>query len=80
MQELPNGPQCCGQGGLFQVAHPDLAQQVEDRLMDDYAKLSAQTVLTACSGCLLQWQIGLAVGDKGGKVEHLAIFITKHLQ
>jgi len=80
LQELPNGPQCCGQGGLFQVAHPDLAQQVRDRLMDDYAKLSAQTVLTACSGCLLQWQLSLAVGNKGGKAEHLAIFITKHLQ
>jgi glycolate oxidase iron-sulfur subunit len=79
-QELPNGPRCCGQGGLFQVAHPDLAQQVQKRLMDDYARLSAQTVLTACSGCLLQWQLGLAAGDRGGKAEHLAIFIAKHLQ
>jgi len=80
LQELPNGPQCCGQGGLFQVTHPDLAQEVQKRLMDDYARLSAQTVLTACSGCLLQWQLGLAAGDKGGKAEHLAIFIAKHLQ
>jgi glycolate oxidase iron-sulfur subunit len=80
LQELPNGPQCCGHGGLFQVAHPDLAQQVHERLMDDYAKVSAQTVLTACSGCLLQWQHGLAAGNKGGEAEHLAIFIAKHLQ
>ncbi len=80
LQELANGPQCCGQGGLFQVAHPDLAQQVQEKLMDDYAKLSAQTVLTACSGCLLQWQLGLAAGKKGGKAEHPAIFIAKHLQ
>jgi glycolate oxidase iron-sulfur subunit len=80
LQELPNGPQCCGQGGLFQVAHPDLAQQVQERLMDDYAKLSAQTVLTACSGCLLQWQLGLASGKKDEKAEHPAIFIAKHLQ
>ena len=62
------------------MAHPDLAQQVQKRLMDDYAKLSAQTVLTACSGCLLQWQLGLAAGDRGGIAEHLAIFIAKHLQ
>ena len=80
LQELPNGPRCCGQGGLFQAAHPDLARQVRDGLMDDYAKLSAQTVLTACSGCLLQWQRGLAEGDKGAKAEHPAIFIAKHLQ
>jgi glycolate oxidase iron-sulfur subunit len=78
--EMPNGPRCCGQGGLFQAAHPDLARQVRDRLMEDYAKLSAQTVLTACSGCLLQWQRGLAAGNKGAKAEHPAIFIAKHLQ
>ena len=80
LQELQDGPRCCGQGGLFQVAHPDLAQKVRNRLLDDYAGLSAQTVLTACSGCLLQWRQGLAQGFKGGKAEHLAIFIAKHLQ
>jgi len=78
--ELPDGPKCCGQGGLFQVAHPALALQVRGRLMADYDKLSAPTVLTACSGCLLQWQLGLAAGGKGGKAEHLATFIAKHLQ
>jgi len=80
LQELPGGPQCCGQGGLFQVAHPDLAKQIQDRLMDDFAKLSAQTVLTACSGCLLQWQLGLTADDRGVQAEHLAIFIARHLQ
>jgi glycolate oxidase iron-sulfur subunit len=80
LQELAGGPQCCGQGGLFQVAHPDLALQVRDRLMDDFAALAAQTVLTACSGCLLHWQLGLTAGDKGGKAEHLAVFIARHLQ
>ncbi|KPJ99794.1 MAG: hypothetical protein AMJ60_03785 [Desulfobacterales bacterium SG8_35] len=80
LQELPNGPRCCGQGGLFQVVHPDLALQVRDMLMADYTKISAQTVLTACSGCLLQWQHALAAGDKGGNAEHPAIFITRHLQ
>ncbi len=79
LQELPNGPQCCGHGGLFQVAHPELGQLVRDRPMDDFAGLSAQIVLTACSGCLLQWQRGLATGAKGGKAEHLAVFITRLL-
>ena len=80
LQELPNGAQCCGQGGLFQLAHPDLALKVRDRLMGDYAKASAQTVLTACSGCLLQLRSGLAADSESGKAEHLAIFIAKHLQ
>jgi glycolate oxidase iron-sulfur subunit len=78
--ELPDGPRCCGQGGLFQVAHPDLALKIQARLMDDFANLETQTVLTACSGCLLQWQRGMAMDGKGEKVEHLAVFMAKRLQ
>jgi len=76
LQELPDGPRCCGQGGLFQVAHPDLALKVQGRLMDDFGKVSADTVLTACSGCLLQWQQGLAA-DNERKAQHLAVFIAR---
>lgn len=80
VEELPNGPQCCGQGGLFQVAHPELALQIREQLLDDFSSLAVQRVVTGCSGCLLQWQLGLAAGNKGIQVEHLAIFIAKLLQ
>jgi glycolate oxidase iron-sulfur subunit len=80
LQELPDGPKCCGQGGLFQVAHPDLAQEIQTGLIDDFSLLSAPTVLTACSGCLLQWQQGLAKGKKAGRAEHLAVYIARLLQ
>jgi glycolate oxidase iron-sulfur subunit len=80
LQELPDGPKCCGHGGLFQLTHPDLAQQVQGRLMDDFGEISAQTLLTACSGCLLQWQRGFSAEAKRAKAEHLAIFIAKLLQ
>ena len=77
LQELPDGPQCCGQGGLFQVAHPDLAQQVWENLAENYNTLQANTVVTACSGCLMQWQRGLGVGGSAGHVMHLAVFLTR---
>lgn len=80
LKELPAGPQCCGQGGLFQLAHPDLAQQVRQKLLDEFGKLAAQIVLTSCSGCLLQWKQGLAACSGPGKAEHLAVFMAKHLQ
>jgi len=80
LQELPGGPQCCGQGGLFQVAHPDLALQVWENLMENYGALSANTVVTACSGCLLQWQRGLGAGESDGQVKHLAVFIARLIQ
>lgn len=77
LAELPGGSQCCGQGGLFQVAHPDLALQILDRLLDEHGKLGADTVVTACSGCLLQWQLGLGRGNSNGRAEHLAVFIAR---
>jgi len=80
LQELEGGPQCCGQGGLFQVAHPDLALQVWERLMEGYGALSANTVVTACSGCLLQWQLGLGTGESNGEAKHLAVFIAQLMQ
>jgi glycolate oxidase iron-sulfur subunit len=80
LQELSGGPQCCGQGGLFQVAHPELALQVRDRLLEDFSSLAVDTVVTGCSGCLLQWQIGLAAKHKKIQAEHLAVFIARLLQ
>ena len=80
LQELPDGPQCCGQGGLFQVTHPDLALQVRERLLTDFDRLETDTVVTGCSGCLLQWQLGLAAKHKKIQAEHLAVFIARLLQ
>ena len=80
LQELPEGPQCCGQGGLFQLAHPDLALQVYEKLMQDFEKLETSTVVTACSGCLLQWQAGLRKEENDKRALHLAVFIARLLQ
>ena len=77
LQELPGGPQCCGQGGLFQLAHPDLALKVREKLMESFGALSANTVVTACSGCLLQWQLGLGTDESNSQAEHLAVFIAR---
>jgi glycolate oxidase iron-sulfur subunit len=80
LQELPGGPQCCGQGGLFQVVHPELALQVQERLMENYAAITADTVVTACSGCLLQWQLGLGTDGHKGQAKHLAVIIARLMQ
>jgi len=80
LQELPGGARCCGQGGLFQVAHPELAREIQTKLIKEFSSLTARTVITGCSGCLLQWQHGLT-GDLGRyKAEHLAVFIARHLR
>jgi glycolate oxidase iron-sulfur subunit len=77
LRELPGGPKCCGHGGLFQVAHPDLAQRIWHRDMTDYGDAA---LVTACSGCLLQWQSGLADINSNTRAKHLAVFIAELLK
>lgn len=79
LTELPHGPQCCGHGGLFHLAHPDLSNRIRDRLLADFAETAADTVTTTCTGCLLQWQQGLAAAGNQSRVIHLALLLDRLL-
>ncbi len=77
--ELNNGPQCCGHGGLFSLANPDLSNKIFQELFKQLRQTDADTVLTTCSGCLLQWQQKVADTKTSYCVEHLAVFFVKLL-
>lgn len=75
--ELPDGPRCCGQGGLFHVAHPEISASIRDQLVHDVLALNPDVVTSTCSGCLMQWQQGLAAAGSKVKVLHLAQLLTQ---
>lgn len=75
--ELPGDAQCCGQGGLFHLAHPELSLQIRDRLLAKFSGTGAELVTTTCSGCLLQWRQGLAASHSPARVEHLAVLLAR---
>ncbi len=75
--ELADGPRCCGQGGLFHIAHPRLSAHIRDELVKDVLKLQPDVITTTCSGCLMQWQQGLAAAGSNVRVEHLAQVLEK---
>jgi len=79
LRELPHGPQCCGMGGLFHLAHPDLSQAIRTRLLDDFATLGIALVTTTCTGCLLQWRQGLSHWRQKTSVRHLAVLLDQWL-
>ncbi len=79
LTELPHGPQCCGHGGLFHLAHPALSAQIRDRLLADAATTNAETVTTTCTGCLLQWQQGLVAAGSQSRALHLALLLDSLL-
>lgn len=74
--ELAGGPHCCGQGGLFHLAHPQLSQQILAGALTQFLELSASHVVTTCSGCLLQWQHGLRQAGLPGRACHMAVLLA----
>jgi len=77
--ELPDGPRCCGQGGLFHVAHPRISAAIRDQLVQDVLALRPDVVISTCSGCLMQWQQGLTAAGSEVKVLHLAQLLKKRI-
>lgn len=68
---------CCGQGGLFQQAYPELSRSIFAPLYQQVVDAGTLQVVTSCSGCLLQWQMELAGRDSGIKALHLAVFLAQ---
>lgn len=69
---LEDGDRCCGQGGLFHVAHPEISARIRDQLVQDVLRLQPDIISSTCSGCLIQWQQGITAAGSGVKVLHLA--------
>ncbi len=79
-QELPLGPHCCGQGGLFTIAHPDISKKIMSGALAEFKELSSDMVVTTCSGCLLQWQQGLQNSKETARARHLAVFLAEWIK
>lgn len=75
--EPENGPHCCGQGGLFHLACPDTAEKIFTGSSRQALKNNPDYITSTCSGCLMQFQQGLAAQGETVKVVHLAVLLTK---
>lgn len=74
--EPEGGPHCCGQGGLFYLGYPELADRIFTMAWKAYAEAGADIVVTGCSSCLLQFQAGLALRRASARVMHPAVFLA----
>jgi glycolate oxidase iron-sulfur subunit len=70
--ELADGPECCGQGGLFHIGSPEIAAAIRDSLATKVLAMNPDVITTSCSGCLLQWRMAMAAADSPVRVLHLA--------
>ena len=74
--ELEDGPQCCGQGGLFHVGAPELSAQIRDNLAEKIITLQPDLITTTCSGCLMQLKSAMAAMEKNIPVVHLSALVN----
>ncbi len=77
--EPDDGPRCCGQGGLFHLGYPDLAERIFSTACESALATGPDIVVTTCSGCLMQWQTGLAARHDPARAIHLAVFLASCL-
>ncbi len=75
--EPEDGPRCCGQGGLFHIACPEHSAQIFEKSSRSALAGSPDYITTTCSGCLMQFQEGLArQGQQEVTVVHMAIMLA----
>jgi glycolate oxidase iron-sulfur subunit len=56
--EMREASWCCGSAGVYNLTHPERAQEILDRKMANIAATGADTVAAANPGCLLQLMAG----------------------
>jgi glycolate oxidase iron-sulfur subunit len=57
--ELKESDFCCGSAGIYNLLHPELAQQLLDRKIERIRETGADVVLSGNPGCSLQIEKGL---------------------
>jgi len=69
--------ECCGQGGLFSLGHPELSGRILQKRFRNCRRTGATVLLTTCSGCLLQLRAGAGSMEDGPQILHIAELVNK---
>jgi glycolate oxidase iron-sulfur subunit len=68
--ELTESDFCCGSAGVYNLLHPELAQQFMDRKIDRIKETGAEVVASGNPGCSLQIEKGLKARGLNIRVLH----------
>jgi glycolate oxidase iron-sulfur subunit len=71
LEEMPHADQCCGSAGSYNVTQNDLSMKILDAKMSDIACTSAELVVTANVGCMLQLRAGMERAGRSVPVKHV---------
>jgi glycolate oxidase iron-sulfur subunit len=71
VRELNDPTRCCGSAGIYNLTHPGMSKDLLDRKMGDVTATSAEVVVSANPGCLLQLQWGAKRAKSDVQVKHV---------
>ena len=75
--EMTDADACCGFGGDTLLTHPELCGSVLRRKLDNIEAAKVDTVVTACTACVLQLRGGLDKRNSPVRVVHIAEFLSE---
>ena len=55
--EIPDGDQCCGSAGIFNLVEPEASRAIGARKVDNLLSIAPELLVTANPGCTLQLQM-----------------------
>jgi iron-sulfur cluster protein len=79
VRELAESTLCCGFGGSFSFEHPEVAERLMNRKLDDAAATGAPLLVTDNQGCILHLRGGCDAAGRALRVAHLAEVVAERL-
>lgn len=75
--ELPRADRCCGSAGIYNLTHPQTANELLADKLDAIESTGAEVVGVANPGCLLQIRQGLAARGSRVRAEHPMVLLAR---
>lgn len=71
IKEMRMSDACCGSAGIYNVLHTDISMSLLDKKMETVNATSAERIVTANPGCMLQLRAGVQRHGHGQRVSHV---------
>ncbi len=75
--EMRDSDRCCGSAGIYNLTHPEIADQVLAAKMENVAAAAPDIIVTANAGCLLQLQLGARRSGLQAQVMHVVDLLDR---
>ncbi len=69
--DLPNSDWCCGSAGIYNLAHPEMAEAQLEHKLDSIAAVEPEVVVASNPGCLLHMRRGAKARGMEAEMVHL---------